>query len=131
MAKGRARLVVLLLFGLLAICAGGATVIGAYHAATGRPGTITVAGCARDNGAHKPTYDCTGTFTALDGGYTRTNVSFTESTSEPAGARISATLNGDTVHETDWAGTVTGALVSLGSLVVVALILVRGRKRPS
>jgi hypothetical protein len=130
MSRSRALLTIAALLALLALCAAGAVVTDVVHYSTGRAGTITVDACTRDNGSRKPRYACTGTFETGDGQVRRSAVAFTESYAEDPGSRVPATLNGDTVNEVSPAGTITGAVVALGSLIGVAVLLLTRRRLP-
>lgn len=128
MSRSRALLTIAALLALLALCAAGAVVTDVVHYTTGRAGTITVEACTRDNASRKPRYQCTGTFETGDGAERRGAVQFAETFAEDPGARVPATLNGDTVNEVNPAATITGAVLTMGSLLgIVALLLARRR----
>ncbi|WP_432993364.1 hypothetical protein [Dactylosporangium sp. CA-233914] len=128
MTRRRALLTTAGLLALLALCAGAAVVTDLVHYATGRRGTITVQACAQDLGARKPRYECTGAFESADGSIRRDAVAFTETVAEDPGARVPATLNGETANEVSPAATATGMTVTTLSLAgVLTLLLIRRR----
>ncbi|GAA2366048.1 hypothetical protein [Dactylosporangium salmoneum] len=131
MTRRRALLTTAGLLALLALCAGAAVVTDLVHYATGKRGTITVQACTQDNAARKPRYECTGTFETADHSVRRDEVEFVETYAEDPGARVPATLNGDTVNEVSPAATAAGAVVTLASIAgIVALLVVRRRLPP-
>ncbi|WP_432843074.1 hypothetical protein [Dactylosporangium sp. CA-092794] len=130
MTRARALLTTAGLLALLAVCAGGAVVTDVVHYATGRRGTITVRACSHDNESPRSRYQCTGTFATADGTVVKDSVGFVKTYAEDPGARVPATLNGDTVNEVSPAATVTGALVTAAALAGAATLLVLRRRLP-